>query len=307
MTQYNYVAIDISKHTLAVKTDKVFSNFSYTAKGLEDLIAFIGEIPRPLVVAEPTAGYERPLVERLCKAHIPHALISPQRIRGFAQSEGIKAKTDPLDARLILKFAQAKQPKPRVLPSAQRKLLAELMDRRTQLSDFLAMEKNHLEKASSAMRKKIQITLRHLTKQIENIEAEIQALIKSDTDMKRQSDTLQTVKGVGPVTAWTVLAYLNEITTLNRNQLTALVGLAPYNRDSGTERGKRFIQGGRQKIRDCLYMATRTAATHNPHIKAYCDRLKARGKPYKCYMVAAMRKLILHMQSILKNLENALA
>ena len=143
--------------------------------------------------------------------------------------------------------------------------------------------------------------------ELARIDGQIRELVKENEPLRAKAQILATVKGVGEVTTWTLLAYLSEMTHLSRNQLVALAGLAPYNRDSGKSRSKRFIQGGRAKVRKCLYMAARTAARHNPVIKAYVEGLLARGKPYKCALVAAMRKLLIHLQSLLKKHQLALA
>jgi transposase len=146
-----------------------------------------------------------------------------------------------------------------------------------------------------------------LNKELARIETQIRELIQTDHDLKETSSTLQSVQGIGEVTAWSMLAYLCELGHLKRNQIVALAGLAPFNKDSGARKGKRSIEGGRAKIRKCLYMAAQTAARHNPVIKDYVEGLTARGKPYKCAMVAAMRKLLIHLHVLIKHQQSALA
>lgn len=148
---------------------------------------------------------------------------------------------------------------------------------------------------------------RFIEKEIEAIDGRIRKIIESESSMQEASRTMQSVVGIGEVTAWAILAHLREITLVGRNQLVALAGIAPYDRDSGKSKGKRRIEGGRAKLRRCLYMAAQCAAVHNPHIKAYVDGLRARGKPYKCAIVAAMRKMLIHLRSLLKNPEKCLA
>jgi len=303
----NYIAIDIAKDSLAVATDSFKGSFNYDPKGLQKLIAQISRVEAALVVCEATGGYERKLMSLLFERNIPVALLNPARVRAFARSEGTKAKTDPIDAALLLKFAKSKDLSPTPAPSQQQQTLQALMHRRGQLTESLAREKNRLQKCPECIRKSIEKMIRVLEKELDCIEQKIQQLIEEDEQMAQQSAIMQSVIGVGSTTAWTILAYLGEVTSLGRNQLVALAGVAPYNRDSGKFKGKRKIEGGRAKVRTCLYMAAQSAAVHNPHIKAYVDGLRARGKPYKCAMVAAMRKLLIHLQSLLKNPQYALA
>jgi transposase len=255
-----------------------------------------------MVIAEATGGYERPLMSMLYKYNITVALLNPRLARAFAVSEGIKAKTDPIDADMLLRFAKEKSPRPTEYIGAQREELGALMDRRAQLTEHIAKEKNRLDKNQKIICGSINKMIRILDKELALIEARITKLIDSNEQMQAQSKLMQQVCGVGPNTAWSILAYLSEITALNRNQLVALAGLAPYNRDSGKFKGKRTIQGGRAKVRTTLYMAAQTAAIHNPTIKTYVDRLRnEKGKPYICAMTAAMRKILVHLQSLPKN------
>jgi len=254
-----------------------------------------------MIIAEATGGYERPLMSMLFKYNITVALINPRLARAFAVSEGIKAKTDPIDADMLLRFAKEKSPRPTEYIGAEREELGALMDRRSQLTEHIAKEKNRLDKSPKSICGSIKKMIRLFDQELALIEARITKLIDSNEQMHAQSKLMQEVCGVGPNTAWSILAYLSEITALNRNQLVALAGLAPYNRDSGKYKGKRSIQGGRAKVRATLYMAAQTAAIHNPIIKTYVDRLRnEKGKPYKCAMTAAMRKILVHLQSLLK-------
>lgn len=307
MTSKNYIAIDIAKDSLAVATESFTKSFPYTDSGLGKLLKKIQEFDSAMVVCEATGGYERKLMGLLFEKQIPVALLNPSRVRNFARSEGTKAKTDPIDANMLLRFAQSKDLRPTPAPSKQQQALQALMDRRSQLSETLAREKNRSQKSPEIVLGSIDKMIRLIEQELEAIEEQIKKIIKSDDAMKAKSATMQKVSGIGHTTAWSILAYLGEIESLGRNQLVALAGVAPYNRDSGKFKGKRRIEGGRAKVRKCLYMAAQSAAVHNPHIKAYVDRLRAKGKPYKCAMVAAMRKLLIHLQSLLKNQKNALA
>ena len=296
-----YIAIDIAKQTLQVQSDLKSLSLNYDEVGLKQLRAFIKQHERPMIIAEATGGYERPLMSMLFKYNISVALINPRLARAFAVSEGIKAKSDPIDAEMLLRFAKEKNPRPTEYIGAEREELGALMDRRSQLTEHIAKEKNRLDKSPKSICGSIKKMIRLLDQELALIEARITKLIDSNEQMKAQSKLMQEVCGVGPNTAWSILAYLSEITALNRNQLVALAGLAPYNRDSGKYKGKRSIQGGRAKVRATLYMAAQTAAIHNPIIKTYVDRLRnEKGKPYKCAMTAAMRKILVHLQSLLK-------
>jgi len=308
MITKNYIAIDIAKDSLAVASDYFSGSFSYDSKGLQKLLKQIQNVESPLIVCEATGGYERELMSFLFEQDIPVALLNPARVRAFARSEGTKAKTDPIDAKMLLRFAKSKDLNATPVPSKQKQRLQALMDRRSQLTEALAREKNRLQKSPKCVRKSIEKMIRILEEELQEIEQQIQQLIEDDAQMAEQNAVMQSVVGVGSTTAWTILAYLDEITSLGRNQLVALAGVAPYNRDSGKFKGKRRIEGGRAKVRTCLYMAARTAAIHNPVIKAYVDHLRfEKGKPYKCAIVAAMRKLLIHLQSLLKNQQKALA
>jgi transposase len=267
------------------------------------LVALTRKHPNPLVVFEATGGYERPLFDHLHAHGAPCVIINPRRLRAFAKSEGMKAKTDPIDAAMILRFAQEKKLCATTAPSPQQRHLADLLERRAQLVGFLAREKNRMQKAQTphpsvvASQRRI---LGVLEKELERIAQAIRQLVAGHASLQAPAKLLLSIKGVGEITAWTILAYLREINQLNRNQLVALVGLAPFNEDSGTSSKRRYIQGGRAKVRRALYMAAHSAASCNTVIAAYVHKLRARGKPYKCAIVAAMRKLIIHIQSLLK-------
>jgi len=307
MTTKNYIAIDIAKDSLAVASDSFKGSFPYTDSGLSKLLKKIKVLDFPMVVCEATGGYESKLMSLLFKQEIPVALVNPSRVRNFARSEGTKAKTDPIDAQMLLRFAKSKDLRPTPAPSEQQQSLQALMDRRSQLTESLAREKNRLQKSPQSVHKSIEKMIAFIEKELKALEGQIQKIIESDEEMNQQNLTMQQVSGIGATTAWSILAYLGEINSLSRNQLVALAGVAPYNKDSGKFKGKRRIEGGRAKVRKCLYMAAQSAAVHNPHIKAYVDGLRARGKPYKCAIVAAMRKLLIHLQSLLKNPQKALA
>ena len=296
----HYVAIDVSKATLQVQDDKRAFTVENNSTGHRKLLVHLKGCPKPLVVYEASGGYERELAAFLRKSAIPQAMLNPARVRDFARSEGVRAKTDPIDTRMILAFAKSKALEAIDPPSQESLDLAALLDRREHLVEQMAREKNRLQNSESLILRSIKRMMKSLEKEIAVIDKAISQLVDSTPLLKSHSQTMQSVKGVGKVTAWTLLAYLTEMDHLDRNKLVALAGLAPFNRDSGKMSGRRSIQGGRAKVRKCLYMAAHTAASCNPVIAAYVQGLRSRGKPYKCAIVAAMRKLLVHLQCLIK-------
>jgi transposase len=305
--KHTWVAIDIAKEELQLQDDRRGWKSRYDQPGLNRLIAGFKKRPNLWVVCEASGGYERDLVGALHAASIKVCVVSPRLVRAFAISEGIRAKTDKIDTAVMLKFAQSRNLRPTPPPSKQRMELIALMDRRSQLSDALAQEKNHLQNSSSLTHASVKKSMRFLQREIEAIETKIKTIIAADKQMHRRDELMQSISGVGEMTSWSFIAYLDELAMLKRNEAVALVGLAPFNKDSGKTKGKRHIYGGRAKVRSCLYMAAQSAARYNPVIKPYVQRLKDKGKPYKCVMVAAMRKLVIHMHSQIKNLQPELA
>lgn len=298
---FDYIAIDISKTTLQIQDERSSFVVDNTTKGHRRLLAHLRSLPNPLAVFEATGGYERALIASLSQASIAFAMINPGRLRNFARSEGMRAKTDPIDSKMILAFARSKALVPTPPPSQASLKLAAVLDRRDHLTEQLTREKNRLQNSESLIHPSIKRMIRVLEKEIATLEKIITASVEAAPELKARFQIITAVKCVGRVTAWTLLAHFSELEKLNRNQATAMAGLAPYNRDSGKASGKRFIQGGRAKVRKCLYMAALTAASRNPVISDYVAGLRQRGKPAKCALVAAMRKLLLHIQSLLKN------
>lgn len=294
------IAVDIAKEKLDVRIAKETFQCANTPEGIQKICQRAQALENPLVVCEATGGYERTLLQYLHANNITVALISPSRIRGFALSEGIKAKTDIIDTLMIQRFAEEKTLRPVTPPTAAQEELQSLMDRRNHLTEMIAREKTRKQNSPLNIHQSIERIIGALENELVRIEVKIRKIFDSNAALKAHCQLLQSVVGVGEVTAWTVLTYLKEIGTLSRNQLVALAGLAPYNRDSGQSEKKRRILGGRAKVRKCLYMAAHTARTHNPVIKAYVDGLMERGKCYKSAMVAAMRKLLIHLQSLVK-------
>lgn len=299
--KYTVIAIDIAKLSLQVQTENTSFELTNDALGHEELRKRLNRLERPYVACEATGGYERPLVRMLYDADIAVSVINPALVRAFARSEGVKAKTDPIDAKLLLKFAQSKELRLSQRPDPAREKLGALMDRRTHLSATLTREKNRLEKQPIHTRELIEKSIAFLEDQIEEVDTLIDETICQNEALSQSVDRITEVKGVGKTTAHALLAYMPELETLSRAQLISLAGLAPFNKDSGTTKQKAFIHGGRAKIRRCLYMAAQSAARFNPVIKEYVSKLITRGKPYKSALVAAMRKILICIQSLIKN------
>jgi len=302
-THIHYIAIDISKATLQIQDEHQSFTTQNNPDGYPQLFTHIKTCQNPLVVLEASGGYERGICEFLHKKEVPLAVLNPARVRDFARSEGVRAKTDPIDTKMILALAKSKNIQAIAAPSEICTKMAAFLDRRGHLVEQLAAEKNRLQNSEKFILKSIKRMINILEKEIAVIEKTIDALVTSDPQIKTHSEICQSVKGVGKITAWTLLAYMSEIQHLSRNKLVALAGIAPYNNDSGTFKGKRSIIGGRAKVRKCLYMAAHSAATCNPVIAAYVEGLRSRGKPYKCAIVAAMRKLLIHIQALIKKSE----
>lgn len=307
--EVTYIAIDISKNTLRVQTPEVGFDVANTPAGIRTLLRRTAKLNAVHFICEASGGYERILIECLHQKALRVTLVSAARVRDFARSEGIKAKTDPIDARVILRYGQEKHPQPTLPPSPQRQKLVDLVDRREHLTEQLKREKTRLQKPGVAreINASIDRMIRLIEKEIQKIEQAIRELVQDHEPMRQAHAVLLSIKGIGEVSAWTLMAYLPEITSSNRNQIAALAGLAPYNRDTGNSLGIRRVEGGRAKVRRCLYLAATTAARHNEVIKPYVATLRARGKPYKCAIVAAMRKILIYAQSLLKKHEICLA
>lgn len=301
------VAVDVSKDSLQIQTKTHSWAVGNNANGLAGLYDAIGTMKNPFVVFEATGGYESALLNTMQENSVSTCRVNPRRVRAFAESEGIKAKTDPIDAKVIFNFATEKDLRPMIPIKEEMRLLHAFLDRRSQLTEMIAREKNRLKNSEETIHSSISKILRLLLDELKDIEKLINELIASHAYLKRRFECLTAIVGVGKVTAWAVLGYLGELEKVGRNQAVALAGVAPFNKDSGKYCGKLHIIGGRAKVRKTLYMAAQTASMHNPVIKPYFEHLRAQGKPYKCAMVAAMRKLLVHMRSELINLDSGLA
>lgn len=304
-----YVGVDIGKAGLDVSfPGQVPCRYANSAAGIAELIKVLRKLPGSQVVCEPSGGYERDLLESLWAAGLAVSLVHAARVRSFARAQGRLAKSDPIDAVVLREFGELLRPGTLAEPSPERERLAAFVQRREQLVNILSMEDQRLTQTRDpVVRKMSERLLKALETQIEEMDELIAAHIAADATLKSQSERLQQVQGVGPVTATTLLAELPELGTLSRNESAALGGVAPYNNDSGEHRGRRTIRGGRVKVRRVLYMAALVATRFNPILKTFYDRLVAAGKPKKVALVAVMRKLIVLLNHVLKNPQFKLA
>ena len=295
-----FVGIDISKAKLDIAmlpSGEIFE-VKNTPQGIADLITRL-TLERPeLIVFEPSGGYEFPLLLELSNASQPVALVHATRIKEFIKASGKRAKTDALDAMNIALFASVMRPEPRPLPETERFELEFWVARRTQVVAMLTMEKNRLALSHGSVKSSIALHIAFLEDQQRSVEAELKTRISHSSVYQALSALLLSVPGVGAVTATTLVAMLPELGKLSRGEITALVGLAPFARESGTWKGKRFISGGRIGVRNVLYMAALSAKRCNPAIKAMFERLAGTGKPFKVCLVACMRKLLLMLNAI---------
>jgi transposase len=253
-----------------------------------------------LIVLEATGGFEAPLVGVLASAQLPVVVVNPRQVRDFAKATGRLAKTDAMDAKVLALFGEAVKPEVRSLPDPTAKALQALVDRRRQIIEMLTAERNRLALAQGAVKKDLQAHIDWLMSRLGKIDDELKEAINESPVWREKENLLRSVPGIGDVTACTLLAELPELGKLNRRKIAALVGVAPFNRDSGAFRGSRSIRGGRSSVRTALYMAVLAASRHNPLIKAFYQRLRANGKRAKVALVACMRKLLGILNVMLK-------
>jgi len=298
------VGIDVAKDKLDVFVDATGDLFSIAnePKAIAALAKKLQVLSPQVIVIEHSGGYERRAAIDLMDAGLPVALINPRQTRNFAKATNQFAKNDALDAHVLAAFGRACQPQLTPRPPENRLLLDELVTRRRQLVEFRAAEQTRLQQARAAdIQRSIQKLIRDLTRMIDKLDGQIATLIDDDQDWRGKARQLQSVTGVGPVVASTLLAEMPELGKANRQQIAALAGLAPFDRESGTWKGKRRCIGGRARVRSVLYMAAVTAVRHNPIIRALHQRLAAKGKPFKVVIVACMRKLLVILNALLKN------
>ena len=298
-----YVGIDVSKARLdvAVVPGEQTWSVANDDSGITELVDKLKGLTPKLVLLEATGGLERRVLARLVGGGLPAMAINPRNVRDFARSLGKLAKTDRIDAIVLGRFAQAVRPELRPIADEQTQELQTLLTRRRQLVEMITAEKNRLFTTDlHATRRRIKEHIEYLQKELNINDYDLDQSIKQMPIWLEKVDLLESVPGVGRVTASTLIALLPELGTLGRKQIAALVGVAPFNRDSGTLRGRRSVWGGRATVRAVLYMAALTSARWNPAIRALYQRLKAAGKPAKVALVACMRKLLTILNAMLR-------
>lgn len=297
--------IDVSKGRLdftysGAREARAFSN---TQAGALRLAKALQKAGVTLVVLEATGGYERLVCRVLWALGLPVAVINPRWVRAFAHSLGRRAKSDPIDARVLMEYGERNAPTPTpAVPEVIEKLRG-FLTRREQLTAMLVMEKNHAQapELSLEVRKAIRHSIVAIRKQIKEVDCLIASTIESSPDVHEKAQKLRAQTGVGPVLMTSLIADVPELGKVTRNVASALVGVAPFDNQSGGYQGKRSIAGGRARPRRALYMATLSAIRYDPHLKEFYQRLLARGKPRKVAIVACMRKLLIFLNSILRD------
>ena len=297
------VGIDVSKSVLDVslypsgKTWQV----EYSPPRITALAEELADLGPAVVVVEATGGLEMLLTAALGVAGLPVAVVNPRQVRDFARATGTLAKTDKLDAQVLAQFGAMVRPQIRPLPDAARQELRALVTRRQQLLEMITAEKNRLRRTTPGIRHRIEVNLRWLREQLKQLDRDLGDFLKSSPLWQEEARVLRSVPGVGPIVTATLIARLPELGSLNCKQVAALVGVAPFNRDSGTFRGKRKVWGGRGALRTALYMATLVATRHNPVLRAFYQRLCDAGKPKKVALIACMRQLLVILNSMIKH------
>ena len=297
-----FIGIDVSKDSLAIDSGKSWT-VSNDPKGVGKLIQSLAALSPRLVVLESTGGYEELALKALWKAGIPVSRVSPRRTKGFANSLGQNAKTDPIDARMLRLFAAQIKPTPTPPPSAEVLKIKPLIDRRVQLIKLSTREKNHLKcpTVDAVTRKSIKKVIAVLTSEIEKIDALIKVSIDASEELAAKAAVISQNIGVGPVLTAMLIVDVPELGTVPRETISALIGVAPFDNKSGGSTGKQSIYGGRKHVRTVLYMATVSSLRYNPRMKAFYRALVARGKLKKVALVATMRRLLIAINASMRD------
>jgi transposase len=298
-----FIGIDVAKAQLdiAVRPSGARWAVPNNPSGVTTLVDQLQALHPTLIVLEATGGLERAVTGALATAGLPVVVVNPRQVRDFARAIGQLAKTDALDARALAHFADVIRPMPRPLPDAQTQELRALLGRRQQLIGMRTAEQNRLAGTSGRLAQDIEAHIAWLNARIATLDNDLETMLRASPLWRENDDLLQSVPGIGPVCAQTFLLELPELGTLTRQQIAALVGVAPLNCDSGTLRGRRTIWGGRAHVRTVLYMGTLVATRFNPQIKAFYQRLLAAGKIKKVALTACMHKLLTILNAMLKH------
>ena len=302
--EFTFIGIDVSKDRLDVAVLPSGEAFvtRRDAAGLDDLLARLQPLAPALVALEATGGFETVVAATLASAGLPVAVINPAQVRAFGTALGQRAKTDPIDARLIARFAATTRPEPRPLPDEATARLADLVSRRRQIIAMIVAERQRQKRfAERRLQKSIARLLDALQRELSEVETQIDDDVRGSPAWREKEDLLASVPGVGPTIARTLIAEMPELGSLGRRQIAALAGLAPWTRQSGQWKGRSFIGGGRTSVRAALHMGALTASRHNPALKAFRDRLLAAGKAKKVALVAVARKLLTILNAIIRD------
>lgn len=298
-----YVGIDVSKDRLDVHV--LPSNLAFAVardgKGVSELSERLKTLLPTAVAVEATGGFETVVAAGLGSAGLPIVVVNPAQVRAFARALGKRAKTDPIDAAVIAAFLAATRPDVRPLPDEDTRRLADLVARRRQIVEMMTAERQREKRASAKTRKSIVRLLRALEKELSVLDHDIDDAVRGSPVWREKEDLLKSVPGIGDVTARTMLAELPELGRLDRRQIAALAGLAPWTRQSGQWRGRSFIGGGRPTVRSSLFIAAMVAARHNPMLRLFHQRLIAAGKPKKVAIIAVARKLLTILNAIIRD------
>lgn len=297
-----FVGIDVSQATLDVATLPRAERWTVAQEpaAIDTLVQRLMGLSPTLIVLEATGGLEIPVAAALAAAGLALAVVNPRQARDFAKATGQLAKTDRIDAQQLARFGQAVRPTPRPLKDAQTQALEALLGRRRQLLEMLVAERNRLPRAPKTVCQDLKAHIRWLEQRLHALDGDLSAAIKASPVWRAQEVLLQSVPGVGPVLSSSLLADLPELGTLNRRQIAALVGVAPYNCDSGTLRGRRHCWGGRAPLRAVFYMATLAAIRVNPLVRPFHERLRQAGKAPKVAITACMRKLLTILNAMMR-------
>lgn len=297
-----FIGVDVSSTHLdtGILPSAQTLRFSNDSKGIDQLVRHLAELRPVSIVMEATGSLELPLATQLALVGLPVAIVNPRQVRDFARATGRLAKTDAIDALVLARFAQAVRPAARPLTDPQTRELRALADRRRQLTEMLTAESNRLRTAQELIKPQIEEHVRWLRASINDVDGDLQDLIRSSPLWRERERLLRSVPGVGPTLSVNLLAHLPELGHLDRAQIASLVGVAPLNRDSGVFRGRRKIWGGRSHVRSSLYMATLVASRYNPVIRDFYRRLCEAGKPKKLALAACMRKLLVILNSLMR-------
>lgn len=298
-----HVGIDIGKDTLDVYIFELEKHWQAdnTAAGIKKLISQLNRYHLTRVLAEATGGYERKIVEACAEKGLPIVIVQPIKVRQFAKAQGIIAKTDKIDARLIAQFGLIMQPEVRALPDKKVRLVRDLLARKRQLNETRTQELNRLQKAANVLISSHRRMIKILDKDIAWVNEKLSREVSSIAEWQRTYTVVSSVPGIGDGIAYTLLGELPELGKLSNRQIAALSGLAPFNRDSGYMKGRRRIKGGRAPIRTVLYMGMLSAIQHNPVMRDFYDRLVAQGKHKKVALTACMRKMITILNAMVRD------